>query len=427
MSGIFSQVGYADEVLVPPVSTAGTSVANTIGGAPFINTVTHGSAHGLAVGDIATLAGYTAAAWNGAWMVASVPSSTTWTFISIASLGVLSVHGTISSSHYGSTVAGTAVTPAPARFTSFISENVKLIPDRNESVAVGANRRVQSSTRGAIGKRSAAGDVKIEVESKGFGFWLKHLVGPVVTTGPTDSLFTHTASWPTGAPVTNGRMGKSFNLQTPVVPVGGIQSELVKTCLGGKVSGWEFNFATGELLTITVHTVFQDLKRNIVKAAATYAANPELLSFAGGTVVVGGATWDTVTSGSLKVDLGLKLDRWFTRANVRMKEPAEQTMAVITLDLDGEFTDVMTAYDQIEAAAYADTMAAINLAFVGSVLVGASSVASLTFNMAVARLDGDTPTTDGPVLPVQHVTAVAKFDGTNSPLTAAYASADSTP
>jgi tail tube protein len=427
MSGLFSQVGYADEVLVPPVSTAGTSVAGTIGGYPFINTLTFGSAHGLSVGDVMVLTGYTASAWNGTWMVATVPSATTLTFISTITLGTLSVHGTISSSHYGSTVAGTAITPAPARFTAFINESLKLVPERIESEGVGANRRVQLSTRGVLGKRSAAGDLKIEVESKGFGFWGKHFVGPVVTTGPTDSAYTHTFSFPSGAPVTNGRLGKSFNFQSPVVPIGGVNSELVKTYLGCKVASWQLDFEVGKLLIITANIVAMDEKRNIVKATASYAASPEPLSFAGGTIQIAGATWDTVKSGTVKVDLGLNLERWFTRASILRKEPAEEKMAAISVELNGEFTDVLTAYNRIEASAYANTIAQINLAFVGQILIGVSALPSLTFNIQAARLDGDTPTTDGAVLPVQKVTAKGLFDGTNSPMTMAYVTTDSTP
>ena len=81
MSGLLSQVGFANETLVPPVTTAGTSTAATIGGYPFVNLLTHGSAHGLPVGSVVVLTGYTPGAWNGTWIVTAVPSATTWNFL----------------------------------------------------------------------------------------------------------------------------------------------------------------------------------------------------------------------------------------------------------------------------------------------------------------------------------------------------------
>lgn len=428
MSGLFAQVGFSNETLVPPVSTAGTSVAATIGGYPFLNTMTFGSAHGLQVGDVMVLVGYTAAAWNGTWVVQSVPSATTLTFISTIGLGVLSVHGTISSSHYGSVITGTppyTIAPAPARFTTFVSESMKLNAARIESVGVGANRRVQSSTRGVIDRQGATGDLAIEVESKGFGFWLQHLIGPVVTTGPADSAYTHTASFATGAPVTNGLLGKSFNLQGTVVPYNG--AELVKTYLGCKVTAWELSFAVGELLTIKVSIDAMDERYDITKATASYAVNPEIFSFAGGTIQFAATTFDVVKSGTIKVDMGLETERRFTRANTLQKEPAEAQFRTVTVDLEGEFDTVLTAYNKYAAAAYAQTIAQINLAFVGKILIGVSAFPSLTFNIPVARFDGDTPTTDGPGLPTQHVTAKGLWDGATSPINAAYVTLDSTP
>lgn len=427
MSGIFSQVGFANETRVPPVTTVGTSTAATIGSGTFTNLLTFGSAHGCNVGDVLILTGYTPSAWNGTWVVQTVPSSTTLTFISIVTLGPVTVQGTISASVYGSVIVGTAITPAPSRFSTYIKESFKLVADQIMSTGVGANRRVQASTRGVLGKRSAGGDLQIEVESKGAGFWLQHMIGPVVTTGPTDSAFTHTASWPTGVPVTNGRLGKTFNLQTNVVPIGGVNVELVKTYIGCKVTGWQLDFAEGQVLTLTLSVAARDERRNIVKASATYPVTPELLSFAGGTIQLAGQTWDVIKSGSIKVDLGLNTDRWTVRGSIFRKEPAEETMANITVDITGEFDSVLSVYDKVEASVFSQTLAQINLAFVGQILIGVSTFPSMTFNIPVARFDGDTPTTDGQVLPTQHLNAVVLWDSTNSPINCAYVTTDSTP
>lgn len=433
MSGLLAQVGAANETITPPVSTAGTSVANAISPAIFVNTMTFGSAHGLVPGSCMVLSGYTAAAWNSTatapWIVYTVPTTTTLTFLSPAPLGVLSVHGTISASVYGSQIAApvngiSAITPAPARFWSFMKEGMKLINPPIKSQGVGANRRVQSSTRWVRDRQGAAGDLQIEVESKGWGFWGKHLVGPVATSGPTDSAFTHIFSMPTTLP---GMLGSSFNLQGTVVPVSGTTAELVKTYIGCKVTSWQFDFAVGQLLTMTASIDAMDEQYNITKATASYSTNPELLSFSGGTIQFGGVTWDVVRSGSVKCDMGYNADRRFIRANSLQREPAEQTWRIITVDLDGEFDSVISAYNKYASSVASQAIAQINLAFVGKILIGVTTFPSLTFNIPVARFDGDTPTTDGPVLPTQHVTAEAMFDGTNSPINATYITTDSAP
>jgi hypothetical protein len=424
MSGLFAQVGFANETVTPPVSTAGTSTAAAIGGTPFVNLLTFGSNHGLAVGSVITLAGYTPSAWNGQWMVSSVPSATTLNFLSATSLGPVTVHGTSTSSIYGSTVSGTTITPAPSRFTTFLKESMKLSNPSIQSMGVGANRRVQSSTRGVKNREGANGTLEVEAESKGLGFWLKHLVGPVVTTGPTDSAFTHTASFPVTLP---GMLGSSFNMQGTVVPVGGGGGELVKTYIGCKVTSWEFDCAVGQLLTFKVNIDAMDELRNITKATASYPVNPELLSFAGATIQIAGSTWDVVTKVNLKCDMGYKADRRFARANTLQKEPAEEKFRQIDVTLEGEFDNVLTAYNRIADTTYANSIVQINLAFVGKILIGVSTFPSLTFNMSVAELQDETPTTDGPVIPVQKIKAGALYDGTNSPLTIAYVTTDATP
>jgi hypothetical protein len=201
----------------------------------------------------------------------------------------------------------------------------------------------------------------------------------------------------------------------------------VKTYIGCKVTSWEFDFAVGQLLTLKLNIDAMDELRNITKATASYPVNPELLSFAGATVQIAGTTWDVVTKGTLKCDMGYKADRRFARANTLQKEPAEEKFRQIDIDLEGEFDNVLTAYNRIADTTYANSVVQINLAFVGKILIGVTTFPSLTFNMSVAELQDETPVTDGPVIPVQKVKASALYDGTNSPLTIAYVTTDATP
>lgn len=427
MSGLFSQVGFANETITPPASTVGTSAVASVG-VGAVNTLTFGSAHGLVAGSVMVLTGFTPAGWNGTWVVYTVPSATTLTFFTPTTLATpVTVFGTISASVYGSQVSSitaqaATITPAPSRFTTFVKESLKGQFGRIESAGMGANRRYQSSTRGVIDRQGAAGDLQFELESKGFGFWLKHLVGPVVTTGPSDSAFTHTASPPTTTQPP-GMLGTSFNFQGTVVPVAGTSSELVKTYRGCKVVSWQLDFGVGQICNLTVNIDAQDELYNIVKATASYSTTPELLSFAGGVVQIAGTTWDVVRLGSIKCDLGYNAERRFVAANTLQREPAEEKMRVVTVELDGEFDNALTVYNKVATNTYSQTMAQLNLAFSGKILIGVTTFPSLTFNIPVARFDGDTPVTEGMALPTQHLTAKAMDTG----MTAAYVTTDSTP
>lgn len=66
---------------VAPI-TAQTVTGITISGSTA--TVTTGSAHGLSVGAVVNLSGFTPAGYNGLWQILTVPSTTTWT-MSVAS------------------------------------------------------------------------------------------------------------------------------------------------------------------------------------------------------------------------------------------------------------------------------------------------------------------------------------------------------
>jgi len=430
MSGVYSQVGFANEVGAAPVSTAGTSTAAAIGGTPYTNQLTFGSAHGLSVGDKIVLAGYTPSTWNGTWIVFSVPSATTLTFLSQSSLGPVTVQGTNTSNHYASTVTGGSapftITPAPSRFMRFRSETVELINNPMVSEAVGNSARVQKSTRVAWDRVGASGQMIVEAESKGFGFFLPHMIGPVVTTGPTDSAYTHTSSMATGAsppPL----LGSSFNWQGTVVPAAGFQQEMIKTGLGFKIPSWQLDFEVGKIAVFALNVDGQDLRYDIAKAVAAYSVNPELLTFAGGAVTIAGNSWDVVKKGTLKMDNGYDADRRFVRSTTLQKEPAAATMPVITLDMDGEFDSVLAFYNRYASPVAADHIVTVALTFVGKILIGATTYPSLTFTINAGRIDGKTPMTQGVGLPQQHATITTMWDETNSPIIAAYVTTDSTP
>jgi len=402
MSGILAQFGVAEESQTSPAITGITSTATAF-------TVTFASAHGLLVADTLTLAGFTPAGYNGVWSVSAVPSSTTVTVLSTANLGASSVQGTYTASLFGRPQTVT-------RFFDFNSETLKLNFARIESAGLRANTRVQRSDRWVPNKVGGAGDTLLELQSRGFGLLLKHMLGTIATTGPTDSAYTHTA---TVGPLT----GRSLTAQVgrPFTP-----SQVVQpfTQQGMKVLSWELINAVDGIAELKINWAYQDESTSIALAAAAYAST-ELLSFAGAVITVGGVAVD-VTKCDIKGSNGLFDKRRYMRGSTLMREPIEETFRQYDCILDLDLTD-LSSYQRFVSATAAGALAAITATWTAPTLIGATTYPSLTVTMPACRTDGETPTVQGPKLLVQQVPYKVLYTGAGSPITCAYTTLDPVP
>jgi hypothetical protein len=99
-------------------------------------------------------------------------------------------------SQFGVAKETTWATPVTvSRFFEFTSEGVKPVVGRVESKGIRAGARAFRNDRSQPVAKGASGSVEFEVPTKGFGFWLEHMFGgSVVTVGPTDANYTHTAT-----------------------------------------------------------------------------------------------------------------------------------------------------------------------------------------------------------------------------------------
>jgi len=153
--------------------------------------MTTASAHGLAVGDHVTIAGVTPSGYNGTYLVATVPTTTTYTV-------------TTSGSNLGaSTVSGTTAVPAQASFTARSAGTVGLVVrapssatanlmelwangassatsyftsagslvvstingNSYQNISSSANSRLQLTTSGAIFDTSVQGNVLLKIQN----------------------------------------------------------------------------------------------------------------------------------------------------------------------------------------------------------------------------------------------------------------------
>ncbi|MEU9059012.1 phage tail tube protein [Streptomyces sp. NPDC048430] len=316
---------------------------------------------------------------------------------------------TIHDSYFGvadETTYGTAV--AAAKFFEFTDEGIEGKYERIDSEAIRAGTRVLRSDRFAPNAKGAEGDVKMEVLSGGFEFWLKHMLGGVTSSAPTGGFTTHTA-------ILGDLNGKSFTAQVGRVDNTG--TKIPFTYQGGKAKEWEITNAVDELLKLSVTCDFA--KETIgagtgayALATPTYVANTKLFSFGGGTVTVGGSAFE-INDFSLKASNGLKDDRYFIRSNGMKSEPLESDLRKYEWSVKGEFSG--TAHVNRVAAAIASGAVA-DL----TVLWDGPDGSQFKVQMPFARFDEGPVSVGGLEVVAHDLSGIALTDGTASPVTITY-------
>lgn len=325
--------------------------------------------------------------------------------------GFLGQLGVADESTYGTPVTVT-------RFFEFNSESIAVETGRVESPGIRAGTRVLRSDRRVPYIMGGSGSVDLDVLSKGFGFWLKHMLGTVATTGPAETtVYTHTGT-------IGSLTGNSFTAQVGVPQIGG-GTVTPKTCHGGKVKSWELSCKAGETLKAKLDLDFEDVEHSTALATASYPTAMEPLTFIRGLVTVGGAQTD-VAEFTVKGDNGLKVDRRYLRNSSLKKEPVEAGLRKITCDLTLDF-DSLTHQNRVLSATATGAQAAVVLYCEGLTTIGSTLKPKLTITIPVVMFDGDTPTVSGPDVVPQKLKGVGLFDGTNSPVSVAYQTLDATP
>lgn len=304
------------------------------------------------------------------------------------------------------------------RFFEFNSEGIKPQTGRVRSKGLRSGTHVHRKDRQVPYKMGAAGPVELEVLSKGFGFWLKHMLGAVATSGPSgDGAYTHTGTIDT-------LLGDHFTLQSnhPLHPA---DTDQPFTYAGGKVPKWAFKCGAGDPLVVMLDLDFMDFATATALASVSYPSTMTLLTFIGGTITVGGSQVD-VTSCEVGMDNKLKTDRQYVRGSALKKEPVGEDFREISWKFGCDF-ESLTQFNRYAATSVNGEIATIVLAFQGPTLIGGSTYPSLTVTIDEASFDDFDSKIDGPAPLSQELSGSGAFDGTTSAVTLAYVTADSTP
>lgn len=300
------------------------------------------------------------------------------------------------------------------RFFEFNKEDIKIDYRRTESAGLRSAHRTLRSDRFVPWHAGAKGPVTMEVLSKGFGLLFQHALGSVSTSGPTDSTYTHTCS------IGNMKgLGLTVQVNRPFHPG---DTDQAFTYAGGKVASGKLYNSVDGMLMLDLGLDFQDVATGTALASASYPSTTQPLSWAGGQVTIGGSNVD-VLDVEIGWDNGLKTDDIYLRNSTLKKEPQEAKMREVTFKMTCDF-ESLTQLNRFASSTASGALAAV----VGTwTLVGASTYPSVTATLAAARFDGDPPTVSDTTPLRQTLVGKGLYNGTDSPLVIAYATADSTP
>lgn len=321
------------------------------------------------------------------------------------------------------TTYGTPV--AVSRFYEFEKESIVGSYQRIDSTALRSGARVQRADRWTPNPKGAAGSVDLELLSKGYGYWLQHILGSVATgTVNTDGFYTHTGT-------VGDLTGKSFTAQVGRVDV--TSTVFPFTYGGGKVLSWEISNSVDGIAMLSLDMDFSHewLQGDSGSGSAgtlatvTYPTGSELMSSLGASFKIGG-TELPVKDISIKGDSGLAADRYMIRASGDKREPIEAPLRQYSWECTVEF-EGLTQLQRVVSLTTAGALGAISASFRSPTITGAT-YPNLSITAAAARWDDPPPNTDGANILSYKIGGkiLAPTDG-SSPITIAYQTTDTTP
>lgn len=279
------------------------------------------------------------------------------------------------------------------------------VPGTTMSNPLRVGSRVRRSDRQVRYFDHAEGTVSLDVMNKGFGFWLEHMLGGIATTG--SGPYTHTAT-------VGSLLSKSFTAQLNLPYKGGTNQAY--TYAGGKVLSWNLASAVGDFLSVELSTWFASQTDATALASASYPSSMRAFNWQQGTVSIGGVEVD-VDSISINVDLNCNVDRSKKIGDTRTA-PTYGNELAIGFEIECDWAS-NTQWDRVFAAAAGDELAEIEVVF-------DNGTDSLTVTIPAASFDNIDMGGD-PGTPVQTLSGVGLYDGSNSPITLVLVNGDATP
>lgn len=178
------------------------------------------------------------------------------------------------------TTFGTGVTVD--RFLEFTEESFDFERTYYQGTGLRRGTRVARSGRRALVSDGAAGDISLEVPTKGLGTFLELIFGvatsTLVSVGLYQQLFT---------PILDDYL-PSATIQKGIPRLGAntVDAYTMRGCIN---SSWELAMANADVLKLSTSWVGKELDTTVAYAVPTYPTPIDLFSFVGASITVGGA------------------------------------------------------------------------------------------------------------------------------------------
>lgn len=298
---------------------------------------------------------------------------------------------------------------APTRFFPFNSEDFGFDFNRYFSPALGVGRWVRPSVTTTKG---GSGSFNGDIPTTGFGYILDGLHGNTVTPVQDGATISYTQTHTLDTPPS-----KSFSVQVQTPPVTTstlLPQDLTGVMFGGIALSW----SAGGVLKWSVPTVVQNLDTTQSLATYTPPSAWTVLSFAGGSLSIGGTPITDITGdGSLTIGFNLRDDAFALGTTGLMAKPVETDRPTATGTFTSDFND-MTHFNRVVN----NTVADVVLKFEGATI---ASTFKYTMQVTVPQcvFTSPRPNVDGPG-PVSQTVNFSSAPSTSGPPVILYRSTD---
>ncbi|MBP6728642.1 MAG: hypothetical protein KA129_03400 [Microthrixaceae bacterium] len=312
------------------------------------------------------------------------------------------------------TTYGTAVTVT--RFQEFLNESIKPVIVTSESEALRASGTYKRTTGYCRHVSGYDGSVSFEPLTKGFGIWLKYMLGTVATGAAVDSAYEHTF---TSGSLCGANTSFTMQVNRPLGACGTTPQAF--TYISGKVASWKLSMSQGGFLVADVTLLFADGTTATGLATASYPVAAEAFCWGAASVTVGG-TVVPVTEWAVEVNNNLKDDRRRINGGTARHEPVRNGIPMAKVSFTADWEN-LTHYDALTAG----TLLAFEATATSPTLIGATSTPRLQITMPKVRIDEAGTAISGVEMLTESVSGEGLFDGTNQAITVKYRTADATP
>lgn len=309
---------------------------------------------------------------------------------------------------------GTAVTVD--RFYEYVPpDTISPVVETYYREGMRAGARAPLNTVARVVKRHE-GTLSMQWLSKGMGWWLKHMLGTTSTGSVSDSKYTHTGT-------VGSLAGDFFTLQVnrPFVASDTDQAFTYDSC---KISKWSLGMTRSSTLMFSPTIVAKGVATATSLASASYPSGTvEPYAPGSAAITVAGSSF-CPEDWTLEVDNNLKLDTDKLCSGGAASQFYEVGHRSFSLTVNGaDFDDLATGWTRYIASA--PTTVSVVSTFTANTLIGTSSYPTTVVTLDEGILDPHTIQA-GPERTAQGLVFKGLFDGSTSPLTIAYGSADAT-